>query len=114
MLRIVGDLGQQSAVDTFREPLTNLTSAGGAGAVLSIGVIGALWSASGYLGAFTRAGNVVYSAEESRAFWKLRPQQVGMTLLMVLLLSPCCSSASSSQGPSPARSATSSVSAAPP
>ncbi len=34
--------------------------------MLSIGLIGALWSASGYLGAFTRAGNVVYAVEESR------------------------------------------------
>ena len=86
LLEIIGDLGQPSAVDTFREPIQNLTSAGGAAAILSIGLLGALWSASGYLGAFTRASNVIYGTDEDRPFWKLRPQQVGMTLLMVVLL----------------------------
>ncbi len=86
LLRIIGDLGPQSAVDTFRGPIRNLTSAGGAGAVLGIGIVTALWSASGYLGAFTRAANVIYGTEEERPFWKLRPQQIGMTLLLVVLL----------------------------
>ena len=45
----------------------------------------ALWSASGYVGAFVRASNVIYSTDESRSFWKLRPLQVGVTLAMVVL-----------------------------
>ena len=40
-------------------------------------LLGALWSASGYVGAFSRASNVIYEIEEGRPFWKLRPQQVG-------------------------------------
>lgn len=88
LLEIVADLGQQSTVGTLREPIENVTgSGGGAAALLSVGLLAALWSASGYLGAFSRASNVVYEVEEGRPFWKLRPQQVGMTLLMVLLLS---------------------------
>ncbi len=86
LLDIVDDLGPASAVDTFRDPIENLTSTGGAAAVLSIGLLGAIWSASGYLGAFTRASNAIYEVDEGRPFWKLRPQQVGMTLLMVILL----------------------------
>ena len=86
MLDIVSDLGPASAVETLRPPLEQLTTAGGAAAVLSIGIIGALWSASGYLGAFSRASNAIYDVEEDRPFWKMRPQQVLMTLLMVVLL----------------------------
>jgi membrane protein len=86
MLDIVEDLGPASAVDTLRPPIENLTTAGGAAAVLSVGVIGALWSASGYLGAFSRASNAIYGVDEDRPFWKMRPQQVGMTLVIVLLL----------------------------
>lgn len=87
LLEIVEDLGPASAVDTFREPIENVTaSEGGAAALLGVGLLGALWSASGYLGAFARASNAVYEVEEGRPFWKLRPQQVGMTLLMVILL----------------------------
>jgi membrane protein len=86
MLDIVADLGPESAVDTLRSPIEQITTAGGAAAVLSIGVIGALWSASGYLGAFSRASNAIYGVEEDRPFWKMRPQQVGMTLVIVILL----------------------------
>ncbi len=87
MLEIVADLGPESTVDTLREPIENVTkNSGGAAALLGVGLLGALWSASGYLGAFSRASNAVYEVEEGRPFWKLRPQQVGMTLLMVVLL----------------------------
>jgi membrane protein len=87
LLDIVADLGPDSAVDTFREPIEQVTrSSGGAGALLGVGLLGALWSASGYIGAFARASNQIYEVEEGRPFWKLRPQQVGMTLLMVLAL----------------------------
>ena len=87
MLEIVSDLGPESAVDTLREPIESVTrTAGGAAALLGVGLLGALWSASGYLGAFTRASNAVYEVEEGRPFWKLRPQQIGMTILMVVML----------------------------
>ena len=87
LLDIVAQLGPASAVDTFRGPIEDVTqSSSGAGLVLIVGLLGAVWSASGYLGAFARASNAVYEVEEGRPFWKLRPQQVGMTVLMVLLL----------------------------
>src|SRR5690349_3232947 len=47
LLDIVGDLGPQSTVDTLRPAIENLTSTGAAGTALIIGVVGALWSASG-------------------------------------------------------------------
>lgn len=88
MLDILRDLGVTNVADTFQEPIRNITeSEGGAGALLGVGLLGAIWSASGYLGAFSRASNAVYEVEEGRPFWKMRPQQVGMTILMVLLLS---------------------------
>ena len=87
LLDIVGQLGPASAVDTLRSPIESVTkSSGGAGALLGVGLIGAIWSASGYLGAFARASNVIYEVEEGRPFWKLRPQQVGITILMLILL----------------------------
>jgi membrane protein len=59
---------------------------GAAGVAFVIGLGLALWSASGYIGAFMRASNAIYEVREGRPFWKLRPLQVGITLLMVLLL----------------------------
>src|SRR5215211_6172014 len=42
-----------------------------AGLGLIIGLAVAIWSASGYVGAFTRAANVVYETPEGRKVWKL-------------------------------------------
>jgi membrane protein len=60
---------------------------GGAGALLGIGLLVALWSASGWVGAFTRAMNTIYEVREGRPFWKLRPLQIVITLATVLLVS---------------------------
>jgi len=87
LLDIVGQVGPASAVDTFRGPIEGVVKdKGGAGALLGFGLLGALWSASGYIGAFMRASNSIYEVEEGRPFWKLRPLQVAMTIVMVLLL----------------------------
>jgi membrane protein len=87
LLEIIDDVGPSSAVDTFRGPVENVVN-GGAGAglalILSLGV--ALFSASGYIGAFMRASNSIYEVEEGRSFWALRPFQVLVALVMILLL----------------------------
>jgi membrane protein len=57
-----------------------------AGVALVLGLLAALWSASGYVGAFGRAANAVYEVEEGRPFYKLRPMQLLITLVCVVLL----------------------------
>jgi membrane protein len=59
-------------------------SSGAAGLGLIIGVAAAIWSASGYVGAFTRAANVVYETPEGRKVWKLKPLQLLVTLIGIL------------------------------
>ena len=86
LLDIVNDLGSPSAVDTLRGPLEDLSSASGAGIALVVGVLAALWSASGYVGAFGRAMNRIYQVAEGRPFWKLRPTMIVVTLVAVLLV----------------------------
>ena len=82
------EAGLASIADAIEEPLLGVVnSKAGAGALLSIGLAASLWSASGYLGAFMRAANAIYEVQEGRPFWKLRPLQVGLTMLAVLLLS---------------------------
>ena len=83
---IVRDLGPRSAADTFRGPIESITAnRGTAGVLFFAGLAGALYSASGYVGAFIRASNVIYEVDEGRPFWKLRPLQIAVTLSMVLL-----------------------------
>ncbi|TYK44976.1 YihY/virulence factor BrkB family protein [Actinomadura decatromicini] len=59
----------------------------GAGLVALIGLGAAIWSASGYVGAFMRAANVVYDVPEKRPFWKTVPLRVALTLVSLVLLS---------------------------
>ncbi|HEY7267842.1 MAG TPA: YihY/virulence factor BrkB family protein [Solirubrobacterales bacterium] len=84
---IVNKVGPDSAASTFEGPIRQVTeSRATAGFALVVSTLVALWSASGYLGAFIRASNVIYETREGRPFWKLRPLQVVMTLVIVLLL----------------------------
>ena len=54
--------------------------------LLSFGLVGAIWSASGYIGAFTRASNTIYEVREGRPFYKLRPLQLGLTAIALVLM----------------------------
>jgi membrane protein len=84
---IVGQLGPASAVETLRGPIEGIASGGTAtGIMLVVGILAALWSASGYVGAFMRASNIMYEVDEGREVWKLRPLQMLVTLTMILLL----------------------------
>ena len=67
------------------EAVVNIQS-GKAGLALILGVLGALWSASGYIGAFIRAMNAIYEVKEGRKFYILRPLQILITIVCMLLL----------------------------
>jgi membrane protein len=85
--QVVSGLGPKSAADTFAGPIKSITShRSTAGLLLIAGLLGALWSASGYVGAFMRAANIIYETPEGRPIWKLRPLQLLVTLVMILLL----------------------------
>jgi membrane protein len=79
--------GGNSALGGLQDTINGIVQhKGGAGALLGLGLAGALWSASGYIGAFMRASNAIYEVDEGRPFWKLRPMQIVVTLVMVLLV----------------------------
>jgi membrane protein len=84
---VIGSLGPASAVETFQGPIESVTRSGGqAGIMAIVGVAAALWSASGYVSAFTDASNVIYEVEEGRPIWKLKPLQLFVTLVCILLV----------------------------
>ena len=45
----------------------------------------ALWSASGYVAAFSRGMNRVYEIDEGRPIWKLRPVLLLVTVILVVI-----------------------------
>jgi membrane protein len=85
VLSIVDDLGGDSVVDTIEPTLTQLSQSQSAGLALVLGLAGALWSASGYVGAFSRAMNRIYEIGEGRPIWKLRPLMLLLTVVLVVL-----------------------------
>ncbi|GAA1132475.1 YihY/virulence factor BrkB family protein [Nocardioides aquiterrae] len=85
VLDIVSQLGGGSVVDSVRDPLLEISRSQTAGVAFVLGLVGALWSASGYVGAFGRAMNRVYEVEEGRPVWKLRPAMLLLTLVLVVL-----------------------------
>lgn len=87
LTEIVGNLGPDTAVDTFKGPVESITSNRGSSIVaLVISTALALFSASSYVGAFSRASNVVFETREGRPVWKLRPFQILVTVIMLVIL----------------------------
>lgn len=85
VLGIVSSVLPEETLATV-EPLIDqvASQSSGAGLALVIGLAGALWSASGYVGAFGRALNRVYEIEEGRPIWKLRPVNLLITLVVAV------------------------------
>ena len=82
----VSELGPSTAANTFQGPIESLTSnRGTAGIVFIVGIASALWAASGYVSAFADACNTIYEVDEGRPFWKLKPIQLLVTLVVILL-----------------------------
>ncbi|MFY1672552.1 YihY/virulence factor BrkB family protein [Plantactinospora sp. WMMB334] len=61
-------------------------NAGTAGLVAALGILGAFWTASGWLGAFVRAANAVYDVPEGRPFLRTLLLRLGLTALVGLLV----------------------------
>jgi membrane protein len=82
----VAQMGPATAAKTFQGPIETLTSSRGtAGVMFVVGVISALWAASGYVSAFADASNTIYEVEEGRPFWKLKPLQLAVTFVLIML-----------------------------
>ena len=85
LLGILRDLGAGSVADTLQPTLVELSTGSTAGFALVVGLLSALWSASGYVGAFGRAMNRIYEIGEGRPVWKLRPLLLLVTAVIVML-----------------------------
>ena len=85
VLDIAGDFVPAETIDTIRPTIESLTESSAAGFGLAVGLLGALWSASGYVGAFGRALNRIYGFREGRPVWRLRPAMLLVTFVVVVL-----------------------------
>lgn len=85
LLEVLRPLVSAATLDSVEPTLKGLAENKGASLTLIAGLLGALWSASAYIGAFGRAMNKILEVEEGRPFWKLRPMNLVVTLGTLLL-----------------------------
>lgn len=86
MTEVLGELTPDTtAAELEQRILEVVEQRASAGLLLSFGLLGAVWSASAYLRAFTRAANRIYEVEEGRPFYVLLPRQLALTVLAILL-----------------------------
>jgi YihY family inner membrane protein len=87
LLTNLGRLAPGSVRQVLTSAITNLQhSQRAAGVAAVIGLVVALWSASGYVAAFMRASNVIYDVPEGRPIWKTVPIRIAVTLVLLVLL----------------------------
>ncbi|MEU9031639.1 YhjD/YihY/BrkB family envelope integrity protein [Streptomyces sp. NPDC048383] len=80
-----------SARDVVSDAVQQLQGNAGVGSLLAIvGLVVAVWSASGYIAAFIRTSNAVYDMPEGRPVWKVLPLRLALTVTLMVL---ACASA---------------------
>ena len=88
--QVLSNLGQVApgGVHTFlRNVVTQVQGKAGAACVAAIiGIVVAMWSASGYVAAFMRASNAIYDVDEGRPIWKTGPVRLLTMLALVIML----------------------------
>jgi membrane protein len=86
LLDNVGELAPGGVRSVLQQIIDNVQNRGSAGLAAVLGLVIALWSASGYIAAFMRASNAIYEVGEGRPIWKTVPVRIGVTVAMVILV----------------------------
>jgi membrane protein len=87
LLDNLGSFAPGAAKDIVANAIRGLAASRGTASVLFfVGLVAALWSASGYIAAFIRASNVIWDVEEARPIWWTLPLRIVITLVVVVLL----------------------------
>jgi membrane protein len=87
VLRIVGGFAPASTVESVSGPVRQIiTHKGGASALLGVGLAGTIWGASGYVGTFSWAANVIWEARRGRSWYRQWPFNVAVTLVALVLV----------------------------
>jgi membrane protein len=86
VLQIAGSVAPQSTVQTIAGPVRQvITNKGGAGALLGVGLVVTVWAASGYVGTFSWAANVMWEARRGRSWYRQWPFNIAVTLVALVL-----------------------------
>ena len=85
VLSLMSGFVPKDSIELLRKVLATMVTPN-RGTLLSFGVLGTLWTASGGYAAAIEALDIAYDVEEARPFWVTRPLALGLTLLVGALL----------------------------
>src|SRR6186997_1178889 len=85
MVRLLGRFAPAQMLDLIREQMVKIAEARDGG-LLSLGLIGALWSSSGAMVAVVSAMNRAYDIDDSRPWWKVRAQAIALTVALAVFI----------------------------
>lgn len=82
----IQNLAPGAARDVLRNAVQQMQGNAGLGSAMAIvGLLLALWAASGYVAAFIRSANAVYDVPEGRPVWKVLPVRLGVTVVLLVM-----------------------------
>ncbi|QST01337.1 YihY/virulence factor BrkB family protein [Pontibacillus sp. ALD_SL1] len=84
-IEFMGSMIPDETMSIFREQIISLVDSP-KGGLLTVGIIGTLWSASSGVMAFINSANLAYEVEETRSFIKVRLLSIVLTLGMIVAI----------------------------
>jgi membrane protein len=86
LLENLEEVAPGPAQEILTNAIENLEGAQAASSVaFVIGLVSAIWAASGYVSGFMDAGNAIYDVEEGRPLTKALPVRLGLTIVLMVL-----------------------------
>jgi membrane protein len=85
VLNLLGPFAPREAIDIIRQEMVKIGE-GKHGGLLTIGVLGALWSSSSAMVSMVGALNRTYDITESRPWWRVRLTAIVLTILLSVLI----------------------------
>ncbi|MDV8001355.1 YihY/virulence factor BrkB family protein [Rhodococcus sp. IEGM 1408] len=86
IMTLLSDVAPPEVLDPIRGPVEVLVTTPAAGTALVVGSVIALYTASRYVWALGRAMNTVFGVDEGRPLWKLLPECLLLTALLIALV----------------------------
>jgi membrane protein len=85
LVRLLGPFAPREVIDIIQQQMVKIAE-GQHGGLLTVGLLGALWSSSSAMVSVVGAMNRAYDIDESRPWWKVRITAISLTVALALLI----------------------------
>jgi len=85
VVRMLGPFAPSEILDIIKQQMVKIAE-GRHGGLLSVGLLGAIWSSSGAMVAVVTAMNRAYDIDEARAWWKVRLTAILLTVALAAFI----------------------------